>query len=174
MEEWAVLRTLRDAHYVGLAMMDSFARAAEDLKEGRRAEALEVFEKTLDFFDGHLKLHFDHEERALFPVMRRILGPAGPVEGMVKEHDSFWCCVDDFVDEMAALHNDVVAGNDRYVAKLHRMANHIVWMLRSHIDKENTMLFPLAEKIMDEPAKREVALNLEMVDRLAGQVPRNG
>ncbi len=167
MEEWTVIHTLKAAHQVGLSMMDSLAQAAVDLKEGRRYEALAGFENILRFFDGDLKLHFDHEERALFPVMRRIIGPAGPIGAMVGEHDSLWRCVDEFIEEVEILRDDVDGVDAQCIGELNRLANHIVWLLRGHIEREDTMLFPLAESILDEQGRREVSLNFEMVQQLA-------
>lgn len=172
MAGWTVLDTLTSAHKVGLTVLDSLARAASDLTEGRRRKALEAFENAISFFDGDLKLHFDHEERALFPVMRRVIGPAGPVEAMVKEHHSLWNCVDEFVEEVESLRDDVDGADGTCIAELNRLANHIVFMLRGHIEREDTMLFPLAESILDEKGRREVALNMAMVEEVAKKAPQ--
>ncbi|MBI2953831.1 MAG: hemerythrin domain-containing protein [Chloroflexi bacterium] len=169
MENWEAMRILKAAHEVGLAMLDSLAQAATALREERRSEALRGFERVLHFFDGELKIHFDHEERALFPALSRIIGPAGPVGAMIGEHDSLWRCVDDFTEEIEVLRDDVAGAEQRTIAEIDRLANHIIWLLRGHINKEDTMLFPLAEKTLDERTKREVVENMALVERLAKQ-----
>ena len=167
MEEWEAMQVLKAAHTVGLAIMDSLEQASADLIQGRRSEALEVLERVLQFFDGDLKLHFDHEEHALFPVLGRIIGRAGPIGAMEGEHDSLWRNIDDLGEGVRVLERDVMGADEQLILDLHNTANHIVWMLRSHIQKEDTMLFPLADKTLDERGKTEVDTNMRMVEQLA-------
>lgn len=169
MEQWEAMEVMKAAHVGGLAMMDRLAQAIVDLKEGRKSEALAAIESAVRFFDGELKIHFDHEERALFPVLGRIIGRAGPIGAMEGEHESLWRCIDEFVESVEDLKAETSVGDADHGASVSRLANHIVWTLRGHINREDTMLFPLAEQTLDAQGKNEVTHNLQMVTQLASR-----
>lgn len=163
-KRWGALEILDAEHRRGEEMLRSLELAAANLREGRQPEALELFERSLKFFDEDLRLHFDHEERALFPVLGRLIGRAGPIGAMVAEHESFWNCLDELSEEIDGLKVDAPDPQD--LAEVERLANHVVWLLRGHILREDTMLFPLADRTLDERGKQEVLHNMRVVDRL--------
>jgi hemerythrin-like domain-containing protein len=168
-ELWEAMDVMKTAHVEGQGKLDDLARSVVDLKEGRRTRALEGFEAASRFFYGGLRRHFDHEERALFPVLARIIGRGGPIDAMEGEHETLWRCIDEFFELAEALDSAPLADDSQRVSDIARLADHIIWTLRGHIQREDTMLFPLAERTLSAGEREEVTENLRMVEQLASQ-----
>ncbi|HEY6103772.1 MAG TPA: hemerythrin domain-containing protein [bacterium] len=83
----------------------------------------------------------DKEERCLFPALAKAGVPeaGGPVAVMLEEHD-----------RGRALLRVMESGA---AADRARAAREYVGLLREHIDKENGVLFPLADAVLDDPAR---------------------
>ena len=161
MLDWQAMDTLSAAHVVGLDKLAGLEQAARDLQEGRTDGVLEVLKDALELFEGELELHFRHEELALFPALAKVIGRAGPVGAMLAEHESIWNAVDRFGISV----EDLAEGGDAQVARrAAQAANHIVFLLRGHIQREDTMLFPLAASTLDDDGKREVDRNMDLVN----------
>ncbi len=164
MEDWTAMQVMKAAHQVGLRKLGEFERAVARLKEGETAEPVATFEEMLAFFSEDLKMHFRHEEQGLFPVLGKVIGRAGPVGAMLEEHDSLWRAIDTFSELVPELKGADAAQLAGLVPQVERVAQHIIWILTGHIQKEDTMLFPLAEKTLDAAGRREVDENLAVLD----------
>ncbi len=109
---------------------------------GHRLEAGETVDRKAlgwlrDFFGTFAdKCHHGKEEQHLFPAMERhgIPQEGGPLGVMLREHE-----------EGRALVRAMAQDDDRQVAEAIRG---YVGLLRAHIDKENEVLFPLAEGVL--------------------------
>jgi hemerythrin-like domain-containing protein len=95
--------------------------------------------------------HHAKEERWLFPALAKAGMPAegGPVAVMLAEHAEGRALV-------ALMAED--PGRRRVAARGY------VDLLRSHIDKENDVLFPLAEALLGEDERRAVARGFATVE----------
>lgn len=143
---------LREEHVVilrALAVLESatarLARGAA-LPDGWWAELIEWLRAFAD------RNHHAKEERALFPAMARAGVPAGsggPIGVMLEEHA-----------EGRALVQAMAAGGpgERAVA-----ARKYIELLRNHIDKENGVLFPLADAVLEDDARRALGRDFEAV-----------
>lgn len=168
MKHWMAMEIMMEAHDVGLRKLDDLSKALEALKEGKKDEAVGTFKEAAGFFEDELRMHFRHEEQALFPALARVIGRAGPVQAMVEEHDSIWRAVESFeelVEELASADDSALS---RLVPQAEREVAHIRWILSSHIQKENSMLFPLAEKTLDAAGKQEVDESVRTVEVVYG------
>jgi hemerythrin-like domain-containing protein len=96
--------------------------------------------------------HHGKEERALFPALAKAGVPVqgGPVGVMLAEHE-----------RGRALMRAMDAGDPRSRAEA---ARDYVQLLREHIDKENGVLFPLAEAVLDEPVRQTLAREFEALE----------
>jgi hemerythrin-like domain-containing protein len=131
---------LRDEHRVILAALDTLAQAANRLAAGRELPDgwwAELIEWLRAFADRN---HHAKEETSLFPAMVKAGVPSagGPIGVMLEEHR-----------QGRALIAAMAAGEPAARAGL---ARQYVGLLREHIDKENGVLFPLADAVLDEPA----------------------
>jgi hemerythrin-like domain-containing protein len=149
-----------------LAKLAALEQAGRALKAGQCQAALPDLRESLRFFEDELPQHFRHEEQALFPVLARFIGRAGPIGAMLGEHESLWRNVDEFTALVEGLEDAGCAVDAEIARETARLAHHIIFLLRGHIDREDTMLFPLAERTLDERAKREVNDSVELLDRV--------
>lgn len=136
---------LRDEHVVILRALDLLESATQRLE---RDEALPAgwWEQLLDWlraFADHN--HHAKEERSLFPAMVKAGVPTdgGPVGVMLEEHE-----------QGRALIAAMSAGDG---ARRTGDARAYLDLLRAHIDKENGVLFPLADAVLDEQAQQSLA-----------------
>ncbi|MBI4912446.1 MAG: hemerythrin domain-containing protein [Acidobacteria bacterium] len=96
-----------------------------------------------------LKAHNEAEERCLFPLMDPFFGGQhGPTDCMRDEHRLLW-------DSTLQLQQELEArpgGSPRAGT----LALSIVGNLRAHIDKENQVLYPMAERILTPDQLRQL------------------
>jgi hemerythrin-like domain-containing protein len=135
---------LRDEHRLILRALLSLETAAERLGTGGALpEGLwpGMIAWLRAFADRN---HHAKEENVLFPAMIKAGVPAerGPIAVMLEEHAEGRTL-------LATMHTgepvDQAAAAQRYIR-----------LLRDHIDKENGLLFPLAEAVLDERDQVEV------------------
>jgi len=139
-------------------------------REIRKAEAggavdASFFEKALafirEFADG---LHHQKEEQVLFPMMVDAGLPreGGPVGVMLYEHQEGRACV----GAMKAALEGVAAGAAGARADLLNAAQSYVDLLRAHISKENEVLFPMAERLINAHQQDEMRRQFEAAERV--------
>jgi hemerythrin-like domain-containing protein len=131
-----VLRAEHDVILTALDLLESAARQP-GVDDGWWAEIATWFGDVAD------RLHHGKEERALFPALvgAGVPNEGGPIGVMLEEHG-----------EGRALVRRMAAGGP--VAP--GAARQFVRLLRHHIAKENDVLFPLADELLDEDAQRRV------------------
>lgn len=133
-EHEAILFTLR--------VLDKMAGLAEAGKDPGREDALALIAFLREFAD---KCHHGKEELILFPALEAagIRNSGGPIGQMLAEHDAGRA----LVGGMAA----ALERPDGFPAFV-RAARDYAALLRAHIDKENTVLFPMGEKALGPAA----------------------
>ncbi len=89
-------------------------------------------ETTVRFFHGDLKIHFDTEEKVLFPVMQGMPRAADLVREMYAEHQE--------IENLAMALRRL--GSEHLATSLARFAE----LLETHIRKEERSLFPIFEQ----------------------------
>jgi len=132
---------LRDEHRIILEALDVLDAAAERLARGGALPDgwwPELIEWLRAFADRN---HHAKEERSLFPKMVKAGVPSegGPVGVMLEEHTQGRALVQAMATGAPAERPDVAR---RYTR-----------LLRDHIEKENGVLFPLADAVLDEAAQ---------------------
>lgn len=91
-----------------------------------------------------LKAHNEAEEAHLFPLMDPHFGGAhGPTQCMREEHRLLW-------DLTQRVLGDLAEGAPRDPAVSARTALQLAASLRSHIEKENKVLYPMAERLLSD------------------------
>ncbi len=147
---------LRDEHVLILRALGALEVAAERLAEGEalpRAWWDELLAWLGAFAD---RCHHGKEEDVLFPAMIRAGAPSegGPIDLMLEEHA-----------QGRAL---IRAMADGEPARRAAAARQYAILLRQHIDKENDILFPLADAILDEADQRAVGRDFDGVEAEGG------
>jgi hemerythrin-like domain-containing protein len=138
-------KCLRDEHQVILRVLDCFDVALVSARQTGEVSR-QVFEPFLDFFRGFAdKCHHCKEEDRLFPVLedQGMAREGGPIGVMLYEHEQGRM----MVGEMAA-HLDAADGGDSEAGKtVLDYGQTFLAMLRQHIEKEDHILFGMADQI---------------------------
>ena len=146
---------LRDEHRVILMALDLLETAARRAAAGPPPPA-GWWEAALGWLRSFAdRNHHAKEEDALFPAMIKAGVPSGggPIDVMLEEHTQGRALI-------AAMAGDPAGRADT--------ARAYVALLRHHIDKENGVLFPLADAVLDEQAVGGVAGAFERVEAEQG------
>jgi hemerythrin-like domain-containing protein/uncharacterized protein (DUF2249 family) len=143
-EHEIILRTLAVAERLGGALT-----AGQPVDRDALAWVVDFFRTFAD------RCHHGKEEQHLFPALERhgIPREGGPIGIMLEEHEQGRR----FLAAMAS-------GNDRAVAEAIRG---YAQLLRAHIDKENGVLFPMAEQVLSEAERRALVTEFEDLEQTA-------
>ncbi len=144
---------LRDEHASVLQKLNDLERIV--VHPDKSAATITELKVLASFFETGFWIHFDKEEQALFPEMRKY-GPIdrGPVGAMLREHEELRNSNERLQSAVAGYLADV--DNANYVALMKEHGTHFIWMLRDHINKEDNMLFLMAEEWLDADQKIRV------------------
>lgn len=112
-----------------------------------------------NFADG---LHHNKEEKHLFPkmVQKGYSLQQGPVAVMLQDHQEGR----NFVSGMAAALSLYNSGKTAAVADIYRNFRGYVDLLRSHIAKENNILFRMADNVMTPEDQAEMLKHFTVID----------
>ncbi|MEW5794979.1 MAG: hemerythrin domain-containing protein [Candidatus Zixiibacteriota bacterium] len=137
---------LSDEHRVIEVVLTAVERLAEEaLREGRLDR--ESAEKAVDFIRSFAdKCHHGKEENHLFAALieNGMTKEGGPVGQMLYEHDQGR----QFVAGMAGNIEAASGGDATAVRAFAHNAGGYVELLRAHIQKEDRVLFPMADRIL--------------------------
>jgi hemerythrin-like domain-containing protein len=146
------IEILMQEHRVIERVIDRLAAVADAaLEEGRleRQPALDALEFIRDFADG---CHHAKEEGHLFALMaeRGFSREQGPLAVMLYEHEEGRACV----RAMAGTVEAAATGDRAAVEAFAQAAQAYAELLRGHIEKEDGILYPMAERALT-PADQE-------------------
>lgn len=125
--------------------------------------------EIIDFVRSYAdKLHHGKEEDILFEAMNQEidkLAKSGAITGMYIEHDQGRL----FIANLESGYKAFKEGDDR--ARLDIIGNAIAYtdLLDRHIEKENTALYKLAERMLSDDIKTKVDLDCEKVENKASE-----
>ena len=140
------LKMEHEAVKVTMRILDSICNDAE--KSGQIAN-LDHLEQLMEFFKIFVdSCHHTKEEELLFPALEDVgvSNESGPIGVMLKEHQQGREYVVKMKTALARYMDD-----DRAAARdLITSARAYITLLNQHIDKENNVLFPIAEKNLSD------------------------
>lgn len=144
---------LREEHDVILRVLTLLEQLGQELEAGKEVDHftmawLEDFLST--FVD---RCHHGKEERYLFPMLERYGIPreGGPLGVMLHEHDQGRALLRAMGLKSEGKKEETVNAIRDYVA-----------LLRAHIDKENNVLFRLAEQVLPDRVQKELIQSFEL------------
>ena len=142
MEE--LLRQHRDAEGMLVKLAAGAARVRREGVKG--AGVLDDLRVLRHEIQGEVLSHFREEEQALFPVLgRHIDSASGPIAMLMEEHAIFRQLELQFEEAVAALESGF---RDGWEEKVCDAAASIARLLPAHIEKEESVLFPMAEDVL--------------------------
>jgi len=152
----SILEELFQQHRDAEAMLVKLAAATARVRRSgaREASVLADLSELRREIQGEVMSHFREEEQALFPVLGRHLdSSSGPIAMLMEEHAQFRQLELQFEEALAALE----AGQPGdWETRLCSAGDAIGRLLPPHIEKEDSVLFPLAEDRLDAPEWAEV------------------
>lgn len=153
---------LMEEHRVIERVLDSVETAAQRLEAGQPVP-MEFFIKTTDFVKGFADgCHHKKEENVLFPAMEEHGMPrqAGPVGAMLADHEEGRR----LVRALRAAAERAQRGDSSAIPLVAQNALGYVTLLRQHIQKENNILFPMADQVIPTHAHAQVTEQFEHIE----------
>jgi hemerythrin-like domain-containing protein len=154
------LRQEHEAVKLTLRVLDRMCQKVE--RSGKPGDPQHV-EHLLEFFTVFVdKCHHGKEEELLFPALEEIgVGrEKGPIGFMLQEHERGRECVRKMKDAFTRSKT----GAAHAAADFTRSARDYISLLNQHIEKENGILFPLAEKQLPEAKLAELLKGFETIE----------
>jgi hemerythrin-like domain-containing protein len=153
---------LRDEHKAILKMLDVTEEAAGQIKKGIPV-APEILSGLLEFFRLFAdRCHHGKEENCLFPLLEEKGMPrdAGPVGVMLHEHDQGRA----LIGKMVAAAEAFASGSKEAALRWADAALDYAALLRAHIDKENNILFMMADHLLSPSEQAGLVEAFEKVE----------
>ena len=155
-------KILTDEHRVIEVVLDVLERITDQAKNESRLDR-ESAEQAVDFIRHFAdECHHGKEETHLFTAMvkKGLPREGGPVGQMVHEHEQGRAFVRGMAENIAAASTGDAEALRAYSASAHGY----VQLLRAHIQKEDRILFPLADRVFDETDQETLLANFAKVE----------
>ena len=157
------IKTLTREHHVILRVLGSLTVFVNELTNGNeeyRSAALQYAKFFRFFADLH---HHGKEEALLFQELEKQGLPAdtGPIRVMIKEHDLGRKCV----RAIASIGEGKGPLTSEEHARLREAILEFVPLLRNHMQKEDGLLFPMAERFLSQEAKNRLSKDFDEFDK---------
>ena len=152
---------LRDEHQVILKVLSCFERALGSARDSADTSA-EIFSPFVEFFRGYADdCHHKKEEDRLFPMLesKGLPHESGPVGCMLDEHAAGRAHVGAIAAAIAAAGEGDTGAIKTIVAE----GEAYIDMLRSHIGKEDNVLFQMAAELIQGDAAARLTAEFEQV-----------
>lgn len=153
---------LRHEHDVILRVLDGIEREVANIRSGGRHDP-EWTGKVVAFIREFAdRWHHGKEERHLFALLveRGMSKEGGPVGVMLREHDLGR-------SHVAAVAAELAKPGGGEAGPVADALEDYVDLLRNHIRKENDVLFPMADRLLGDADRAELAAAFERVEREA-------
>ncbi len=145
---------LKDEHEGIKLMLNIMEKISNDLKNGKELNS-DHYGKIIDFLKGFAdKCHHGKEEDILFPAMvnHGISNEGGPIAVMLNEHQ----IGREHIKKLSNALEEFKNGNIQSVNVIISSSLDYVQLLRNHIEKENNILFMMADKVLNEAEQSKI------------------
>jgi len=146
---------LRDEHQLILKILNCFEIA---LNQAVKLNSFpkSIFEMFTEFFTGYAdQCHHCKEENSLFPKLEKqgIPREGGPIGVMIYEHELGRQHVRIIIDNL----NLADSGDPQAIQELVNHSTDFIALLRQHIQKEDQILFSMADQVIHDSALLELS-----------------
>jgi len=149
-----VTQVMKDEHQLILRMIALVERNTALMEEGKFRN-WQFFLDAVDFIRNYAdRFHHAKEEEVLFVALVKNGMPEkqSPIEAMHMEHEQGRA----FVRGMEEAAQKALDGVSGQIPIIGENANGYAELLRGHIDKEDNILYPLAERVLPEDVRPEM------------------
>ena len=153
---------LKEEHAGIKLMLDILAKVCNRLESGESVDQRHL-DQILEFLKVFVdKCHHGKEEDILFPAMERagIPGEGGPIGVMLAEHRLGRENIKRMSEAAAKLDRGDRSASSQFVQN----ARSYIERLLEHIEKENEILYPMADSIIPEQTQEELLADFEKVE----------
>jgi hemerythrin-like domain-containing protein len=142
---------------IGLTDIADRAASSQSVQADRARKALEILRNFAD------RCHHAKEEHQLFRLMERhgMAHGSGPLAVMLREHELGRSHVRAMVEALPK----ASAGDPQAQSAFAEQARSYVDLLREHIRKEDNVLYPMAEQMLDAEEDRQLVAAFEVIER---------
>ena len=143
-------------------MLRAIEKEIPALRAGK-ADSVPLFEQAVDFFRGFADgCHHYKEEQVLFPalVAKGFSTESGPVAVMLAEHEQGR----GFIRAMADAIERSRTGDAKALSDLAYAAERYAGLLSAHIQKEDNVLFVMADRALSEAEQVKAAEDFERAE----------
>lgn len=154
------LKMEHNAVQLALRILDKICQKIEQSGE---IIDLQHLDQLLEFFKVFVdKCHHGKEEELLFPALENVgvSREGGPIAVLLHEHQQ----EREYVQNMNAALAQCSKGNRTSIGEFVKTARAYINLLNQHIDKENSVLFPLAEKHLSEGEQAKLWEGFELIE----------
>lgn len=153
------LKSDHEAVRVVLGNLDGYLKKiGGQTSDSLRKNLINQLHEITSFIDKDLEIHFKKEENALFPVLGNYIGTeTGPIHVMLLEHEQSRQLSKEFKDAIAEYSTDGKYGN------IVSEGNSLIQLLSEHIEKEDNILFNMAEMQLSNEEKNEIMNKMRTV-----------
>ncbi len=155
------IEILTDEHRLIVEVLDFLEEAADRMDRGDDVDP-DFFLDAAEFVAGFAdRCHHGKEEDILFVAMtaRDMPQDRGPVAVMLHEHEEGRA----FTAGFRSAAEQMKAGDEAAAADVVQHVYDYVNLLREHINKENMILFPMADQIIPEDEMQSVSRDFQRV-----------
>ena len=132
-------------HRLALKRLSQLEQAVASMTEqGFTRNAFESLSEAIRFFDSQFRIHDRKEEQFLFPRLEKY--KPGITRDYQAEHRELWSAFNQLLSCVQDVEDGRLRGSSRQ--ELVETAKQIVGLLRTHINNENTFLFPQAKQAL--------------------------
>ena len=157
------IEKLKSEHKIILKGIDLLEKSATRLEEGENL-SVDFFRKLIDFIRNYAdKYHHAKEEDILFVRLGMIgFSPEmGPVAVMLNEHNQGR----NYIARMEQGNERYAAGDESAVKDIIKNARGYAGLLRQHIQKEDIVLYPMAQNALGEAGIDKMQPDFDRVEQ---------
>ncbi len=161
-EEGIVARTLKTEHQAVCQMLNVLEKSVLKLEQGEEVP-LNIFEDVLEFLTVFVdSCHHVKEEEVLFPLLTKTGLPAWvkPITVMLVEHQQARELIERYRQALELLK----AGDKTGQTPLIEASRDYSVLMRQHMQKENTVLFLLADRMLNAATQQGIYENFEDIE----------
>lgn len=150
---------LREDHKAVLGKLNDLEKAISKLD----AQAIVMLKELAKFLQGEVVVHFAKEEEALFPEIEKFIPrEGGPTGMMLIEHEDLNNAKAKMIEGIEGLSKN--SADEKFTTLVRENGRHYIDVLRQHIDKEDNILFMMAEMHLDDEQAQTITKLFAEID----------
>ncbi len=155
----SITQPLRDEHKELFPQVETLRQAGDAVNESLTSSAHAKIEEAYQFLTHHLLPHAQAEEKALYPVVQRVMGAPQATATMSRDHLE----VERLTEELGTLrvHRSQLTVTTIQAQALRRVLYGLYTLVKVHFAKEEEVYLPLLDEKLSAKEAHEMFENME-------------